>query len=265
MTRSRGNVAQVSFSAGALVAAASVLLAAAALMALAWAVRAPWQAVAAAGPAPVDGLVALVAAASCALLVGWLALGVALTLACHLSLRARAHLGRLACSVAPPTVRRLVALALGAGLAGLPLAPGALASSVRSPAPSVASLGPGWTADRPAPTPPPAVKWRPGLGTRTADAGHVLGDPAAHHGAASRSDPAVVVRSGDTLWDVAARHLAAQRPRRSGTGPPSVADIAVEWPRWYALNRHIIGPDPDLLLPGQRLLVPDRSTPEESP
>ena len=58
---------------------------------------------------------------------------------------------------------------------------------------------------------------------------------------------AVVVRRGDSLWDLAARHF----------GPnASAADIAAEWPRWYAANREVIGPDPDLLLPGERLVPP---------
>ncbi len=57
----------------------------------------------------------------------------------------------------------------------------------------------------------------------------------------------VVVRRGDTLWDIAARHL----------GPDaSAAEIATEWPRWHATNATVIGSDPDLLLPGQRLLPP---------
>ena len=57
----------------------------------------------------------------------------------------------------------------------------------------------------------------------------------------------IVVRRGDTLWDIAARAL----------GPnASVADIAASWPDWYAANRSTIGPDPDLILPGQRLRPP---------
>ena len=57
----------------------------------------------------------------------------------------------------------------------------------------------------------------------------------------------VVVRRGDTLWDIAARHL----------GPSaSAAEVAGEWPRWHEANTTVIGPDPDLLLPGQRLLPP---------
>ena len=61
----------------------------------------------------------------------------------------------------------------------------------------------------------------------------------------------VVVRHGDTLWDIAARHL--------GPGA-SLADIAAEWPRWYAENAHLIGPDPDLIAPGLELTVPHGET-----
>ena len=57
----------------------------------------------------------------------------------------------------------------------------------------------------------------------------------------------VVVRRGDTLWGIAARHLGQQA---------TSADIAEEWPRWYAANRDLIGADPDLILPGQELRVP---------
>ncbi len=61
------------------------------------------------------------------------------------------------------------------------------------------------------------------------------------------ADDAVTVRRGDTLWHIAARHL--------GPGA-SDAEISLEWPRWYAANRGLIGPDPDRLLPGQQLLAP---------
>ncbi|MEO7058283.1 MAG: LysM peptidoglycan-binding domain-containing protein [Lapillicoccus sp.] len=65
--------------------------------------------------------------------------------------------------------------------------------------------------------------------------------------AAQRSQEAVVVRAGDTLWDLAARRL----------GPhATVAQVADEWPRWYAVNQSVVGDDPDLLLPGQQLVVP---------
>jgi nucleoid-associated protein YgaU len=57
----------------------------------------------------------------------------------------------------------------------------------------------------------------------------------------------VVVHRGDSLWTIAARHL----------GPGATdAQVAAEWPRWWAANQHEIGPDPNLLLPGQRLQPP---------
>lgn len=57
----------------------------------------------------------------------------------------------------------------------------------------------------------------------------------------------VVVRKGDSLWSLAAREL----------GPRATADaIAARWPDWYAANRHVIGNDPDLILPGQVLRIP---------
>jgi len=57
----------------------------------------------------------------------------------------------------------------------------------------------------------------------------------------------VVVHRGDTLWDIAARHLGDQATDQ---------DVAEAWPRWYAANRDVVGDDPDLLHPGQRLVVP---------
>ena len=62
---------------------------------------------------------------------------------------------------------------------------------------------------------------------------------------------AVTVHRGDSLWAVAARHL--------GPGA-SDAQIAREWPRWYAANRHVIGDDPDRLVPGQQLHPPTAHT-----
>jgi nucleoid-associated protein YgaU len=57
----------------------------------------------------------------------------------------------------------------------------------------------------------------------------------------------VEVRPGDTLWALAVRTL-----------PPGATDAAVSrrWPQVHALNRAVIGPDPDLIRPGQRLRLP---------
>jgi uncharacterized membrane protein YgcG len=57
----------------------------------------------------------------------------------------------------------------------------------------------------------------------------------------------VTVRPGDSLWSIAAREL----------GPGARAgDIAVAWPRWWAANRALVGADPNLIHPGQRLRAP---------
>jgi nucleoid-associated protein YgaU len=50
----------------------------------------------------------------------------------------------------------------------------------------------------------------------------------------------VRVAPGDTLWDIAARRLGA----------------GASWPAIYALNRDVIGPDPGVIRPGQRLALP---------
>ena len=57
----------------------------------------------------------------------------------------------------------------------------------------------------------------------------------------------VIVRPGDTLWAIAARHL----------GPAAnTAQVAAEWPAWYAANRPVIGNDPGLITPGTVLHAP---------
>ena len=107
---------------------------------------------------------------------------------------------------------------LGAAAAGVPASPTA---AERATAPSA---------------PPPAA-----AGATAASA---------PSGSDTPSGPAagtVVVQAGDTLWGLAARSL----------GPDATdAAIAAEWPRWYAANAPAIGPDPDVLLPGQVLTVP---------
>ncbi len=57
----------------------------------------------------------------------------------------------------------------------------------------------------------------------------------------------VVVEPGDTLWAIAARSLAPGA---------SDAEIARACSRWYETNRAVIGDDPDLIHPLQRLNPP---------
>jgi nucleoid-associated protein YgaU len=57
----------------------------------------------------------------------------------------------------------------------------------------------------------------------------------------------VTVQPGDTLWSLAARHLSADA---------SDEQVAQAWPAWWAANRAVVGADPDLLHPGDRLSAP---------
>lgn len=59
----------------------------------------------------------------------------------------------------------------------------------------------------------------------------------------------VTVRPGDCLWDIAGRRLSH----------PTSAHIATAWPQWWRTNRGVIGADPDLVHPGQRLRPPATS------
>ncbi|WP_270886504.1 LysM peptidoglycan-binding domain-containing protein [Pedococcus sp. 5OH_020] len=62
------------------------------------------------------------------------------------------------------------------------------------------------------------------------------------------AEPAgIVVQRGDSLWGIVARHLGPQA---------SAAEVAAQWPRWYAANRRVIGPEPDRVLPGQIVRAP---------
>jgi nucleoid-associated protein YgaU len=81
--------------------------------------------------------------------------------------------------------------------------------------------------------------------------GYDDGDRPAADRASDPTHGAVVVLRGDTLWSIARRHLVA-----TGHPAPTDTDIDAEWRRWYAANRAVIGADPDLILPGQRLAPP---------
>ncbi len=57
----------------------------------------------------------------------------------------------------------------------------------------------------------------------------------------------VVVQAGDTLWSLA-----------RGLLPSGAGDAAIDalWRRIHAANLEVVGPDPDRIRPGQRLVVP---------
>ena len=99
-------------------------------------------------------------------------------------------------------------------------------------------------------TGPAVADGRHELPTRSLYAGLPFPDRAADV-ALLRPEPAtphVVVRPGDTLWSIAARHVAAGR---------GDLEISAACELLHHLNRAVIGTDPDLIHPGQRLRLPD--------
>ncbi len=236
--------------------------------ALLWGTGGAVGAVRAPGRAGADALVTLAAAGGAWAVLSWLAAStlVALLTAAVSGLDSRAHDRALA--LAPAATRRLVGAVLGLTVAAGPVggslpaaasvpvgvvaAAAVLPSGDRSPAPppAAAHATPGSVRlDRPAATAPNG--WTPDrpAAVRRVAPGHetavrlVATTPRAEHAVVDE----VVVRRGDSLWEIAARHLGAD------AGP---AEVAAEWPRWYAANRAVIGGDPDLLRPGQRLVPP---------
>ena len=227
--------------AGAAIGVPAALMAGAA--ALGWGTSGAVAAVTAPGPAAFDDLLALVAAGAAWAVLAWLTAGLLLCLAAG-HRRTDGRLDRVARAIAPLAVRRLAALLLGLGLVGAPLGVALPAQADRTVAAAAQQAGPTeppvdvsaldrWTPDRPvAPTATPKQPAEPrALLVTRPHRGRVVSDH-------------VVVRRGDTLWDIAARALGPEA---------SVADIAASWPGWYAANRSAIGPDPDLILPGQRI------------
>jgi hypothetical protein len=63
------------------------------------------------------------------------------------------------------------------------------------------------------------------------------------------------VRRGETLWSIAADVLGTDDIRR----------IARFWPLIHRANRDIVGRDPSLIFPGQRLAIPDERGPSDQP
>jgi nucleoid-associated protein YgaU len=233
---------------------------------------AAWGAVSRPGPARPEDAIGVLTGASALAITAWLALAV-VTSALSAALPATVPIvGGLARAVAPRLVRHGVAALIGAvvvggtaGAASAAVDPGlasrAAASviadaadpmaplrSVQDHTAGAAAIEPGWTATS-ADVSPGWVPTSPGRPrTRVADArvvapgGTRVGADAAEH---------VVVRRGDTLWSIAARHL----------GPGATeAEIAVEWPHWFTANRDVLGRDPDHLTPGQRLRPPGGAT-----
>jgi nucleoid-associated protein YgaU len=231
---------------------------------LGWAATEPWRAVRAPGPAPVDALVALAAAAGAAGTLTVVSAAGTVAFAAALVRRTDRAWARYAAALTPGALRRLGEVVLGLALLGGPATAGvalAAPAATAPPAPSSSTQGrllP--SLDRPAPespgpgVPAPASR-RPSAPGWTPDRPVVVHRrtpaPVRLLATAPRAERArrdtVVVHRGDSLWRIVARYL----------GPTAtVVDVAAEWPHWYAANRSVIGPDPGLLQPGQQLTPP---------
>jgi nucleoid-associated protein YgaU len=230
---------------------------------------AAWRAVLAPGPAAAEDVVAAPAGTAGLLLTGWLTLVVAISAAGALwpgLTRRSPRLAAASHALAPVLLRQGLAVLLGASTALSTAAPSsastlaaggcAAPAAVRVAAESdPGDLDPGWWPDTAGPG--GGVSARGASRAAPAGPGAVahrrlpVSMPGPHPRVTHVQDASVVVRRGDTLWDIAARHLGSAA---------TVARVAAEWPRWYHANRAVIGPDPDHLEPGQRLHPPPADT-----
>jgi hypothetical protein len=142
----------------------------------------------------------------------------------------------------PAGLRTAAGLALGVGLvvaapaavAAPTAAPTAAAAPAAPPAPDPAAVAvPDWPAADRSPATPAPPDWP--TSTTPARGGHV-------------------VAPGDCLWRIAEDRLVAR-----GLDPTN-ADVARAVDRWWSANASVIGPDPDLIRPGQVLLPPSGAT-----
>ncbi|WP_369139965.1 LysM peptidoglycan-binding domain-containing protein [Modestobacter versicolor] len=182
-----------------------------------------------------DALLLAVVPALAWLCWAWGAVGLLLTVASTVPGGAGRLAGVLLTVVLPAGARRAAALALGVGLATT--APALVAAPLVVPVTASAPTDVGTGAEVGDVVP---VDW-PG-----APLAQVVPDwPQVG------PDDHVVVR-GDCLWDIAARRLALADPG----GAVTAADVRQAVQDWWQANAAVIGPDPDLLLPGQVLRPP---------
>lgn len=184
-----------------------------------------------------DELVATLAGITAYAVLAWLGVGVMAVLASRLPGAVGRSAVRLSAAMTPQVLRQVVATAVGASL-GLGVSAPAYAGEAEPadldwPSAAATSAPEGAAGGEPAESPVDQP---------------LSPAPARPGGAQPSSREVVTVRPGDCLWTIAARHL---------SGRPTAGQIAVAWPRWYTANRDVIGSDPDLLRPGQRLASPD--------
>ncbi|WP_406831776.1 hypothetical protein ABEG17_02875 [Pedococcus sp. KACC 23699] len=253
---------------------------------LATVLRAQARLVLAPGPASLDEVAGVLAAALAMAVGAWLAVGSTAAVLAHTQGRLGTVADRLAAAWAPLLTRRVAAALVGATIAGtlapaaaqahsaapfpgfsvsasatpgpegatqtsLPAASSAAPPSSASPSSASPSGAPPSSAS-PSGAPPSAASSNravpPAGWTPSRPRQQAVAAPGLVTSGAGRAvGTEVVVHRGDTLWDLVAAHL----------GPDATeAEVAEAWPHWYAANTSVIGDDPDRLLPGQVLRVP---------
>ncbi len=155
----------------------------------------------------------------------------------------------------PPWLRRLVLVACGTALVAVPVSPALASGGGGGPGtdPVAALALPAATGDLPTTGPDglPLPDRVAGTTARTLEAPRADPRPTVppRPAPAPRPDRATAVRvaPGDSLWRIAEAQLLA------GGEPTGDAAVAARWQEIYAANAGRIGPDPDLVLPGQVL------------
>ena len=215
--------------------------------------RDAWSAIAAPGPAgPADGILLVVALGGAGLTL-WLGLGTALSALSALPGALGQACGAMAARIAPAAVRKVVAFVLGTALTAA-LVPGTALARTENEAPRPAVVASAQhdlprVTDLPDAAPDASFRFVSDSLNDTDAApspSWSARQPASGVSPTNGRDDVVVLR-GDSLWSIAARHL----------GPAATnTEIDAEWPTWFAVNRHVIGNDPNLIKPGQRLSPP---------
>lgn len=238
------------------------------------------------GMAGFEEILALILLAAGLVLAAWWLLSLLVTAAAVVVLRTSSsvttsRLGLAILRLSPVFLRRLASAVLGAQLAAGSVAlavPTAASASVTASAPvptaasTVASMGASAVAaaaaaaSKVAATSQTRLPGGPGIGCPPGHQDADPGPPPPVNPVWTPSPPPartgllvpgrrpgvpeprlVTVLRGDSLWAIAARELG---------GTANDADIAAAWRHIYRANASVVGPDPDLLLPGQELLVP---------
>jgi nucleoid-associated protein YgaU len=181
----------------------------------------------------------------------WLLVGTLLAVASHVAGELSPHgTAAAAFSVAadrgwPRGLRHAVAAALGVAVVAGAAGPGFAD-------PSEPSTGhTHWTSARTGT--PTGVLNGLAVPDRSAGAATAARRPTARRPVVRHPEGTVVVHRGDSLWSISADLLSPRATDR---------EITEAWHRLHRANSRRVGPDPDLILPGTPLAVPELSTPD---